>query len=154
MKKITIGYCRVSSKKQKDDLERQIEAVKLYISKKYEKFEIIQDIGSGINYNKSGLKKLLELINDEKISRIVVYHKDRLLRFGFELIKNIADMHHVEIEIIDDKEKTDEQELVEDMIQIITVFSCLLHGKRANQTKKLLSEMKKNEKSIQSEVTS
>ena len=63
-------------------------------------------------------------------------------------------MHHVEIEIIDDKEKTDEQELVEDMIQIITVFSFRLHGKRANQTKKLLSEMKKNEKSIQSEVTS
>ena len=154
VEKITIGYCRVSSKKQKDDLERQIEAVKLYISKKNEKFEIIQDIGSGINYNKSGLKKLLQLINDEKISRIVVCDKDRLLRFGFELIKNIADMHHVEIEIIDDKEKTDEQELVEDMIQIITVFSFRLHGKRANQTKKLLSEMKKNEKSIQSEVTS
>ena len=59
------------------------------------------------------------------------------MRFRFELIKNIADMHGVQIEIIDSKEKSNEQELVEDMIQIITVFSCRLHGKRANQTKKV-----------------
>ena len=143
LKKTVVGYCRVSSKKQKDDLDCQIEAVKTYISKYSEEFEIIKDIGSGINYNKPGLKKLLQLINDEKISKIIIYHKDRLLLFGFELIKNISDMHGVQIEIIDSKEKNNEQEFGEDIIQIITVFSCRLHRKRASQTKKIIERDKR-----------
>ena len=80
-----IGYARVSSKKQSDDLERQVNNLEEYISSKYDSFEIVTDIGSGINYNKPGLLKLIEKINKKEVDLIVVLYKDRLLRFGFEL---------------------------------------------------------------------
>lgn len=140
-KKTIIGYCRVSSNKQKDDLQRQIENVKTYMFSKGYQFEIIQDIGSGINYNKKGLNNLIQMIISNQIEKIVVAYKDRLLRFGFELVENICKLYDVEIEIIDNTEKTEEQELVEDLVQIITVFSCKLNGKRANRLKKIAREV-------------
>ena len=100
LNRIVIGYCRVSSNKQKDDLERQIENMKLYLNTQGKPYEIISDIGSGINYKKKGL-----------------------------------------IEIIDNTEKSEQQELVEDLVQIITVFSCKLQGKRANKARKLVNEL-------------
>ena len=136
-----VGYCRVSSNKQKDDLERQIENVKQYMYGKGYSFEIISDIGSGINYNKKGLNKLIKEITENKIEKIVILYKDRLLRFGFELIENLCKEKGTTIEIIDNTEKTEEQELVEDLVQIITVFSCKLNGKRANKAKKLIKEL-------------
>ena len=136
-----IGYCRVSSNKQKDDLERQIENVKQYMYGKGYSFEIISDIGSGINYNKKGLNKLIKEITENKIEKIVILYKDRLLRFGFEIIENLCKDKGTIIEIIDNTEKTEEQELVEDLVQIITVFSCKLNGKRANKAKKLIKEL-------------
>ena len=139
--KKVIGYCRVSSSKQKDDLERQIENVKTYMIAKGYSFEIIKDIGSGINYNKKGLNKLIEMITNNEIEKIVVLYKDRLLRFGFELIENICNRYNCSIEIIDNAPKTEEQELVEDLVQIITVFSCKLQGKRANKAKKIIKEL-------------
>lgn len=139
--KLVIGYCRVSSKKQKDDLDRQVENMKMFLMAKGEAFKIITDIGSGINYNKSGLNEIIDLIVKKQISKIVVLYKDRLLRFGFELIENICHKFGVEIVIIDSTEKTEEQELVEDMIQIVTVFSAKLQGKRANKAKKMIKEM-------------
>jgi len=145
-----IGYCRVSSNKQKDDLERQIENMQMYLISKGEPFKIISDIGSGINYSKSGLKELISLINKNEVSKIVVLYKDRLVRFGFELIEYFAKLNSCEIEIVDNTEKTEEQELVEDLIQIVTVFSCRLQGKRANKAKKLIKELKENDKNNQS----
>lgn len=139
--RIVIGYCRVSSNKQKDDLERQIENVKTYMIAKGYRFEIITDIGSGINYNKKGLLNLLEKTQKYQVEKIVILYKDRLLRFGFELIENICKRYQTEIEIIDNTEKTEEQELVEDLIQIVTVFSCRLQGKRANKAKKIIKEL-------------
>ena len=136
-----IGYCRVSSNKQKDDLERQIENVKQYMYGKGYSFEIISDIGSGINYNKKGLNKLIKEITENKIEKIVILYKDRLLRFGFEIIENLCKDKGTIIEIIDNTEKTEEQELVEDLVQIITVFSCKLNGKRANKAKKIIKEL-------------
>ena len=136
-----IGYARVSSKKQSDDLERQVDNIKEYISSKYDSFDIITDVGSGINYNKPGLLKLIEKINKKEVDIIVVLYKDRLLRFGFELIENLCKKYGTEIEIIDNTEKTEEQELVEDLVQIITVFSCKLQGKRANKAKKMIKEL-------------
>ena len=94
--RITIGYCRVSSHKQKDDLKRQIDNVKTYLLAKGQPFEVISDIAS---------------------------------------------LHNCEIEIIDNTEKSEQQELVEDLVQIITVFSCKLQGKRANKAKKLIREL-------------
>lgn len=136
-----IGYCRVSSSKQKDDLMRQKDNICSYMIANGYSFEVITDIGSGINYNNEGLLKLIDMITNGEVDRIVVLYKDRLLRFGFELIENICKKYNTAIEIIDNTEKTEEQELVEDMIQIITVFSCRLHGKRADKAKKMISEM-------------
>ncbi len=145
LNKKTIGYCRVSSHKQKDDLERQIENVKTYMYAKGYQFEIISDIGSGINYNKKGLLNLLELIQSNQVEKVVILYKDRLLRFGYELFENVCKYYNTKIEIIDNTEKSDEEELVEDMIQIVTVFSCKLQGKRAKQTKKIIRELKSND---------
>lgn len=142
-----IGYCRVSSHKQKDDLERQIGNVKTYMLARGYQFEIIQDIGSGINYNKKGLNQLIDLITNSEVDKIVVLYKDRLLRFGFEIIENLCEKYGTTIEIIDNTEKTEEQELVEDLIQIVTVFSCRLEGKRANKAKKMIKELLEDDKS-------
>lgn len=113
-------------------------------------FEIITDIGSGINYNNKGLNQLIDLVTNSQVERIVVLYKDRLVRFGFELIENICNKYNTEIEIIDNTPKTNEQELVEDMVQIITFFSARLQGKRANKAKKLVKELASNDKNSKS----
>lgn len=146
--RITIGYCRVSSPKQKDDLERQIENVRTYLLAKGEPFEIISDIGSGINYKKKGLQELIKRISENRVEKVVILYKDRLLRFGFELVEYLAMLHHCEIEIIDNTEKTEQQELVEDLVQIITGFSCKLQGKRANKAKRMIRELTMDEKNL------
>ena len=156
LNRLTIGYCRVSSHKQKDDLERQIENVKTYLIAKGQPFEIISDIGSGINYKKKGLKELIKLITQNKVEKVVILYKDRLLRFGFELVEYIASLYNCEIEIMDNTEKTEQQELVEDLVQIITVFSCKLQDKRAGKARKLVKELveegDENDKDNQSNV--
>ncbi len=139
--RLTVGYCRVSSNKQKDDLEIQVESMRMYLISKGKPFEIITDIGSGINYKKKGLRELIKLITQNKVDKVVVIYKDRLLRFGFELIEYIASLYNCEIEIVDNTEKSEQQELVEDLVQIITVFSCKSQGKRANKTRKLVKEL-------------
>lgn len=141
LNRLVIGYCRVSSNEQKDDLERQIENMELYLTAQDKPFEIISDIGSGINYKKKGLKELIKLITQNRVEKVVVLYKDRLLRFGFELVEYIASLYNCEIEIIDNTEKSEQQELVEDLVQIITVFSCKLQGKRANKSRKLIKEL-------------
>ena len=135
-----IGYARVSSKKQSDDLERQVNNIKEYLSNNYETFDIITDIGSGIDYNKPGLLKLIEKINKKEVDLIVVLYKDRLVRFGFELIEYFAALNNVKIEILDKVDKNQDEELVEDLVQIINVFSCKVQGKRKGKTKQILSE--------------
>ncbi len=140
--RITIGYCRVSSPKQFDDLQRQTELVQQYLIANGYKFEIITDIGSGINYQKDGLRKLLSYIVSNKVERIVILYKDRLLRFGNELIEEFCSLFGCKLEIIDNTEKTKQEELVEDLIQIITVFSCRLNGERSYKSKKFLQELK------------
>lgn len=140
-----IGYCRVSSQKQKEALNRQIENVKTYMYAKGYQFLIISDIGSGINYQNKGLNKLVNMVLNEEVSKIVILYKDRLVRFGYELIENICQSKGVDIEIIDNTERTDEEEMVEDLIQIITVFSCKLQGKRSKKTKQIIEELTKND---------
>ena len=136
-----IGYCRVSSRKQKDDLERQVENLRTYLYAQGNPFEIITDIGSGINYTKKGLQELIRRIEANQVEKVVVLYKDRLLRFGFELLETIATIHGCKIEIVDTTRKSEQQELVEDLVQIITVFSRKLQGKRAHQAKKMIREL-------------
>lgn len=147
--KIIIGYCRVSSNKQKDDLQRQVDNMDVYLKSLNCEYEIVQDIGSGINYSKKGLRLLLKKINNQEISKIIVFYKDRLLRFGFELIEYMANLNGCEIEILDNTEKSEQEELVEDLIQIVTVFSCRLQGKRANKTRKMVEELVEIESEVE-----
>lgn len=139
--KKVIGYCRVSSNKQKDDLEKQIENMKLYLNAQGKPYEIISDIGSGINYKKKGLLDLIKCISQNQVEKVVVMHKDRLTQFGFELIEYVASLHHCDIEIVDNTEKTEQEELVEDLVQMITVFSRKSQSKHVNKTKKIVKAL-------------
>jgi putative resolvase len=122
--RITLGYCRVSSSDQKEDLKRQVDNVSQYCVAKGYSFKIIEDLGSRWNYNKKGLKELITLIQTNQVERIVINSKNRLLRFEIEMLEQVCQFHEVEIEIINHSEdKTYEQELVEDILSIISVFS-------------------------------
>lgn len=151
-KRKVVGYCRVSSNKQKDDLERQVENVKTYMIAKGYSFDIVADIGSGINYNKKGLNQLIDMVVASEVEKIVVLYKDRLLRFGFELLETLCSKYGTTIEVIDNTEKTEEQELVEDLVQIVTVFSCKLQGRRANKAKKMIKELLEDDNSPESQA--
>ena len=94
-----------------------------------------------MKYNKKGLNQLIDMITNSEVNKIVVLYKDRLIRFGYELIENLCEKYGTTIEIIDNTEKTEEQELVEDLIQIVTVFTCRLQGKKANKAKKIIKEL-------------
>lgn len=146
--RIVIGYCRVSSQGQSGDLNTQIEAMKLYCISRGYQFKIISDIGSGINYNKSGLLELVRYILNGEVSKIIITDKDRLLRLGFDLLKNICDMRNVEIEVINQTENQDaDKELIEDLLLILTVFSAKMNGKKSHRNKKLIENFKKEFKS-------
>ncbi len=93
---------------------------------------------------KKGLQEVLKQITENKVDKIVVLYKDSLLCFGFELIEYIANLYNCDVKIIDNSEKTQQEELVEDLIQIITVFSCRLQGKRTNKAKKMTKELLEN----------
>jgi hypothetical protein len=128
-KKLNICYIRVSTISQKDDLERQKE----YMIKKYKDYDIIEDIGSGINFNRRGLRRIINLAITGKINKLVVAHKDRLTRFGFELIEDLIKEYSNGLLIIDnDKEhkKEPEEELVYDVLQILNVYTAKMNGLR------------------------
>ena len=141
----TIAYASVSSNDQKEDLIRQIHVLELYCSKHGYQYEIIQDLGSGMNYYKKGLTKLIDLILNNEVERLVLTHKDRLLRFGAELIFSICEAKNVEVIIINkgDENPNFEEELAKDVLEIITVFSARLYGARSKKNKKLIQDMEK-----------
>lgn len=123
----SVFYCRVSSAKQKDDLERQIE----YARKEYPEHEIVKDIGSGLNWKRKGFISLLERVMRREIEEIVVFHRDRLCRFGFELVESIITFNNARLVVSSSGIfKSSEQELAEDIMAIIHVFSCRQMGKR------------------------
>ncbi|UNK04368.1 MULTISPECIES: IS607 family transposase [Psychrobacter] len=139
----TIAYARVSSHDQNPDLQRQIEMLELYCSAQGWSFEVISDLGSGMNYHKKGLKRLLDDILDNKIDRLVLTHKDRLLRFGAELVFALCEARQVEVVIINQGENLSfEEELAQDVLEIITVFSARLYGSRSKKNKKLIEAVK------------
>ena len=131
-----IGYCKVSSNKLKDDLERQMESVRASMMAKGYQFEVITDIGSGINYNKKGLNQLIDMITNSEVEKIVILNKDRLLSFDYEIIENLCEKYGTAIEIIDNTERTENQELVEDLMQIIMVLVAGCSGKERTKPKK------------------
>lgn len=141
--RFNLGYIRVSAKHQNSDLDRQRDLMELFLMKQGKEFQIISDIGSGINYKKRGLKELLRLVSTNQIDKLYISYKDRLVRFGYELIEEVCKLHSVEIIIINkNNEQTDEEELVEDILNIIHVFSCRLNGKRSHINKKIMEKLK------------
>ena len=141
--RLTLAYARVSSYDQKSDLERQKQLLEMYCASKGWSFEIVLDLGSGMNYNKKGLKRLINSILMGEIGRLVITHKDRLLRFGAELIFSICEMKNVEVIIVNQgDEPTFEEELAKDVLEIITVFSARLYGSRSNKNKKIIENLK------------
>jgi len=142
----TICYCRVSSYKQKDELQKQVK----YMQEKFPEAEIVKDIGSGISFRRKGLRTILEhAINGNKL-RVVSAHRDRLARFGFDLIKWIIEKSGGELVVQNESSFSPEQELVQDLLTILHVFSCRMHGFRdyKNQIDKAFSD-KRTEKDIQ-----
>ncbi len=137
-------YARVSSRDQKEDLERQVEYLKNYSSSKgYQVAKIITDISSGLNENRKGLKQLFKLVESGEVTRVIITYRDRLTRFGFKYLEQYFNSHGVEIEVIfDDEEKTPEKELVEDLLAIVTSFAGKLYGTRSRRKKRLVEAVK------------
>lgn len=147
---VSCCYARVSTREQISDLKRQKEMLELFCSSKGLKFMVVDDIGSGLNYKRPGLSKIIDLVLNQKIDKLIITHKDRIVRFGLEIIQQLCDKHNVEIIIINnEEEKTDNQkEFVEDVLSVVTHFSSLLYGKRSHKNKKILEENKKLFKEI------
>lgn len=140
----TVAYARVSSHDQKEDLQRQIHMLEIYCSSKGWTFSVMKDLGSGMNYNKRGLKQLLEQIMSGQIGRLVLTHKDRLLRFGAELVFSLCAVKNIEVVIINQgDEPSFEEELAKDVLEIITVFSARLYGSRSHKNKQLITNLQK-----------
>lgn len=138
----TICYARVSSHDQKEDLQRQQDMLEDYCAAKGWRTEVITDLGSGMNYRKKGLNKLLEMILRKQVKRLVITHKDRLLRFGAELVFALCEVQGIEIIIIHKGEQPRfEEELAEDVLEIITVFSARLYGSRSHKNKQFMDKL-------------
>lgn len=119
-------YCRVSSYKQKDDLDRQC----MLLSNRYPDHKIIRDIGSGLNYKRKGLLSLLEQSSKGTVGQIIVSSKDRLCRFGFELLEWLFVQNNTELLVLEHNNKSKEEEFTEDILAILQVFACRWNGKR------------------------
>lgn len=135
-----IAYARVSSSDQVSDLDTQKKKLASYCEKKFTNFELISDLGSGLNYKKPGLRKLMSRIFRREVSHLVLNHKDRLLRFGSEIIFSLCTHFGVEVIILEEAmHNSFEQELAADVIELMTVFSSKLYGRRSHQNRKKLA---------------
>ena len=132
--KKVVAYCRVSSHGQTEDLQRQQQDLAEACAKLNQPFEMISDCGSGINYRKRGLTRLLRMILKGEVSTLVLPHRDRLLRFGSQLLFNICEYFEVRVLILHEQEDEDfEKQLATDLIEIITVFTSRVYGRRAQE---------------------
>ena len=141
---LKIGYCRVSTHNQKSSLQKQESYLRNYTNAKGVILdEVFTDIGSGINYNRKNFNKILELVEAREVSEIYVTYKDRFVRFGFEWFNTFCEKHGAKIIILNQPSTSPEQELAEDLLNIVTVFSARNHGLR---TYKKQLEQNLNEK--------
>lgn len=132
-----LAYALVSSHDQKQDLETQKNRLESYCQTHFDSFEVLTDLGSGLNYKKPGLKKILKLIFQRRLSHLVINHKDRLLRFGADLVFELC--HHFGVQVIvleSPSVQSFETELAADVIELMTVFSSRLYGRRSHQNRK------------------
>lgn len=130
-------YCRVSSAGQKDDLQRQVE----YLSSRFPDHEILKDIGSGLNFKRKNFNTILEQSLKGNIQELVVTHKDRLCRFGFEIVEKNISTYGGKIVVLDTAKYSPEQELTNDLISIITCFSSRIYGLRSGKIKRAIKDL-------------
>lgn len=131
----TVIYARVSTNTQKPDLENQVEFLKTYANAKgYIVDEIITDIGSGLNYTRKKWNQLLDDVMSKKISKIIISHKDRFIRFGYEWFYRLCLSFGCDIEVVNNEKTSPEKEVVDDLISIIHCFSCKVYGLRKYKT--------------------
>ena len=148
---MTVAYARVSTSGQKDDLIRQVALVESFCAAQGWTYEVITDVGSGLNYHKRGLRRLITEICSGNVGRLVLSHKDRLLRFGSELVFSLCEHFSCEVVIINASEdSTFEEDLASDVIEIVTVFSARLYGSRSHKNPKVMDQLR----SVAQEVSS
>lgn len=138
-----VGYARVSSHTQKDDLERQIEAIKSYARENGWQVEILKDIASGLNENRKNFRRLIQMVVNREVSKVIITYPDRLTRFGFKTLEELFKSYGVEIVVINRREKTRREELIEDLITIISHFAGKLYGMRSHKYRKVVDGAKK-----------
>ncbi|MFP3234646.1 MAG: IS607 family transposase [Sulfolobaceae archaeon] len=138
-KRKVILYARVSSNTQKDDLVNQVKYLEENV-KEYD--QVITDVGSSLDMERKGFLKLLRMILNNEVSKIVIAYPDRLVRFGFEIIEEICKAHNCEIVVLNNEDKTPEKELIEDLISILLSFSEKLQGMRKEKVRKCVEELK------------
>jgi len=141
-------YARVSShdQKQKGDLDRQSQRLSEFCAKKkYMVEHIIKDVGSGLSDTRTGLNKLFDLVLEKKISKVVVEHKDRLTRFQFNVLDKFFGSYGVKIECVETVSVNDEEELTNDIMMLMAVFSGRLYGKRSAKIRREKKELAKLE---------
>ena len=135
--RMTVVYARVSTSQQKDDLARQSERLLAHCAgKEWMDVELIEDVGSGLNYGKRGLCRLIRLICVRKMRRLVIERKDRLLRFGASIIFSLCAMFGTDVVVVEDAVVGFEESLAQDVLGIVTVFSAKLHGARSLETRR------------------
>ncbi len=140
--RMIVGYARVSSSTQ--SLERQKQLILSYAKERgYGDIQILSDIGSGLNEKRKNFLKLLDMVSDRKVSKVVVAYEDRLTRFGFETLSKIFLSFGTEIEVINHEEKALQEELVEDLITIVSHFAGKLYGLRSHKYKEVIEGVKK-----------
>lgn len=138
---INIAYCRVSNRNQTDDLKNQKDYISIFsLNAGINIDEWFVDIGSGLNFKRKNFNKLINLVEHGKIKTIIIAHKDRLVRFGYEWFEQFCINHGVKILLINNDKLSPEQELVQDLISIIHVFSCRIYGLRKYK-KKLMEDV-------------
>ena len=138
-----VGYARVSSHTQKDDLERQIELIKSYAKERNWEIEVLKDVGSGLNEDRRNFQKLLRMVMNKEVSKVVIAYPDRLTRFGFKALEEFFKSYGTEIVVINKEEKSPREELIEDLITIISRFAGKLYGMRSHKYKKVVEGAKK-----------
>jgi len=138
-----VGYARVSSHIQKDDLERQIELIKSYAKERGWEIEIFKDIASGLKEDRRNFRKLLKMVISKEVSKVVIAYSDRLTRFGFKTLEEFFKSYGTEIIVINKEEKTPQEELVEDLITIISHFAGKLYGMRSHKYREVVEGAKK-----------
>lgn len=131
-----VAYCRVSNRNQSDDLENQVKFIQNHVNGKGLILdEVISDIGSGLNYKRKNWNKLLDQIMNDGIDTIYITYKDRFIRFGYEWFESLCHKHDTKIVVLNNKESSPQQELIEDLISIIHVFSCRIYSLRKYKKK-------------------